>query len=52
MNKSELKLILDKHKLWLEDDPAGARANLIAVPLARTALSFRQRSNPFIPDAP
>ena len=28
MTKDELKVILDKHKLWLKGDKEGARADL------------------------
>lgn len=28
MNKEELQVILDKHKLWLNDEEGGRKANL------------------------
>lgn len=39
MTKEELKRVLDKHKLWLAEDPAGVRANLSWANLSGADLS-------------
>lgn len=35
MNQTELNAILKKHKLWLDDQPGGKRANLTGANLTR-----------------
>ena len=39
MNTSELKVILDNHKKWLNEDDGGIRANLFGAYLTRANLS-------------
>jgi len=39
MNTTELKIVLEKHKLWLEDE-GGARANLLCADLQRANLLY------------
>lgn len=39
MIKEELKIVLDNHKLWLNDDVNGTRANLSWADLSRANLS-------------
>ena len=39
MDKKELEIVLDKHKLWIFGDPKGERANLRGADLYRADLS-------------
>ena len=51
ITKKELEVFLRKHKLWLEDDPEGERANLSDADLRGANLSGANLSDAYLRDA-